>query len=99
MPMPTLAERRARLRQLVLLREPCLWKHWPFLPLIRRSDGSPECGFLFDARRVCDRYGYSATVFLGSLLRLPPAAGDVLSMDREVYDTAEEVYASGWRTD
>jgi hypothetical protein len=31
------------------------------------------------------------------LLRLPIAVGDLLSLPREVFDTAEEVYAAGWR--
>jgi hypothetical protein len=35
---------------------------------------------------------------LGSLLRLPPAAGDLLSMAREVYDSAEEIFDAGWRS-
>jgi hypothetical protein len=97
MQLLTQAERHARLRQLLLLREPALWPHWPFLPVVRSTSGQPECGLLFDAKRVCGRYGYSATVFLQSLLRLPTAVGDLLSLPREVFDTAEEVYAAGWR--
>jgi hypothetical protein len=99
MPMPTVAERQARQHQLLLLREPTLWPHWPFLPVVRREDGRPECGLLFDAKRVCGRYGYSATVFLTSMLRLPTVLDELLAIPREVYDTADEVFEAGWRVD
>jgi hypothetical protein len=99
MPTSTLAERRARLRQLLFLRNPRLWPHWPILPVVRRTTGGLDCGLMFDARHVCGRYGYSATVFLSNILGLPPDADDLLAFAREVYDTAEEVYAAGWRVD
>jgi len=97
MPLPTLAERRARLRHLVVLREPRLWPLWPFLPVVRRAAGAAACGLLYDARRLAGVYGFSATVFLTTLVPLPPTQGDLLALPREVYDTADEVYAAGWR--
>ncbi|HEY1377753.1 MAG TPA: hypothetical protein VGF55_13220 [Gemmataceae bacterium] len=99
MALPTLAERRARLRQLLVLRHPRLWPHWPFLPVARRTRGAGECGVLYDARRVSGRYGYSATVFFTILFALPPTEAALLALPKEVYDTAEEVYAAGWRVD
>ena len=99
MPLPTLAERRARLRHLLFLREPRLWPLWPFLPVVRRTAGSGECGLLFDARRLAGVYGFSATVFLTNLFLLPPTQAALLALPREVFDTADEVYAAGWRVD
>jgi hypothetical protein len=99
MPIPTLAERRAQLRHLLMLREPALWPRWPFLPVIRRTEAGPECGLLVDFRRMCGRLGYSATVFRTSLLSRPSTGAVLLALPREVYDTAEEVYDAGWRVD
>ena len=99
MSLPTLVERRARLRQLLFLREPRLWPRWPVLPVVRRAAGTLECGLMFDARRAAGRYGYSATVFLTHVSALPCAVAAFLGLPREVYDTAEEVYAAGWRVD
>jgi hypothetical protein len=96
MTLPSPAERRARLRQLVVLREPRLW---PFLPVVRRDPGRPAEGVLFDARRLAGVYGYSATVFRTNLFALPPTEAALLALPREVYDTPEEVYAAGWRVD
>src|SRR5947208_15187796 len=97
MPIPTLAERRARLRHLLMLREPALWPRWPFLPVVRRTAAGPECGLLVDLRRVCGRFGYSATVFRTDLASRPRTLAALLAQPREVYDTPEEVYAAGWR--
>jgi hypothetical protein len=43
-------------------------------------------------------YGYSATVFRANVFCLP-AHDALLTLPREVFDTAEEVYAAGWRVD
>jgi hypothetical protein len=99
MPIPTLAERRARLRHLLMLREPALWPHWPFLPVVRRTATAPECGLLVDVRRVCGRFGYSATVFRTNLLSRPSTAAALMALPKEIFDTADEIYAAGWRVD
>ena len=99
MSLPTLVERRARLRQLLFLREPRLWPRWPVLPVVRRAAGVLQFGLLFDARGAAGTYGYSATVFRTNLFVLPATAAALLALPKEVYDTAEEVYAAGWRVD
>ena len=99
MPLPSAAERRARLRQLQYLREPRLWPQWPFLPVVRDSGAGRECGLLYDFRHTSGRLGYSATVILANLFALPRTEGQFLALPKEVFDTAEEVYDAGWRID
>jgi hypothetical protein len=54
-----------RLRNLYFMRNPSLWREWPFLPVMRRRPGAEEeCGVLYDARGKSGTLGYSATVFL-----------------------------------
>jgi hypothetical protein len=96
---PMLDERRDRLRQLSFFREPRLWPRWPFLPVVRRADGVLQFGLMFDARGASGAYGYSATVFRTNLFVLPATAADLLALLKEVFDTAEEVHAAGWRVD
>jgi len=97
---PTPAERRARLRHLLFLREPRLWPAWPFLPVVRRrAGGGQDEGVLYDALHAVALPGYSATVFRTNLFLLPPTVGHLLALPREAFDTAEEVYAAGWRVD
>ncbi len=55
---------RDRDRTVLFLANPTLWPTWPFLPVVRRSQGREELGVVFDARHVCGFLGYSATVFL-----------------------------------
>ena len=50
-------------RHLLLITTPALWPAWPFLPVVRRTPGAEDLGVMFDARGVCGRTGYSATVF------------------------------------
>ena len=45
------------------------------------------------------RTGYSATVFLVNLFCVPGDEGELLALPKEVHDTPEEVYESGWRVD
>jgi hypothetical protein len=99
MPLPSVAERRARLRQLRYLREPRLWPQWPFLPVVRDSNSGRECGLLYDFAHVSGRLGYSATVVLCNLFELPRTEEQFLALPKEVFDTPEEVYDAGWRVD
>src|SRR4051812_45687713 len=98
MTLPTLAERRAPLRHLLYFREPRLWRIWPFLPLNPKTAEQLDLGVLYDARRMSGVYGYSATVFQANFFCLP-APDALLDLPKEVFDTADEVYAAGWRVD
>lgn len=75
------------------------WPVWPFLPVIRRTNGLDELGVLFDALHACGQTGFSATVFLTNLFTLPPTRDQFLALPREVFDTVDEVLAAGWRVD
>jgi hypothetical protein len=72
---------------------------WPVLPVVRRTAEVLQFGLLFDARGASGAYGYSATVFRTNLFVLPATPAALLVLPKEVYDTAEEVYAAGWRVD
>jgi len=79
---------------------PHLWPAWPFLPLVRRHDnGDFDCGLLYDFCGTSGRTGYRATVFVANLLFAPRTEEGLLALPREVFDTAEEVVAAGWRVD
>jgi hypothetical protein len=70
----------------------------PFLPLIRRKEGGEEdCGVLYDVFGLKGVTGYGATVFMVNVFLLPPTEPELLAMLREVYDSAEEIFAAGWR--
>lgn len=85
---------------LLYMSRPSLWPHWPFLPLIRQKPGGEkECGLLYDAFGLSGRTGFSASVLKCNLFCLPPTEERLLALPREVYDTPEEVFAAGWRTD
>ena|SRR5687767_12358328 len=99
MPLPDLATRRERTRQLTYLATPALWAAYPFLPVTRPGPSGPECGVLFDAKRVCGLYGFSATVFLVNLFDLPPTVADLLTVPKEMFDIPDEIYLAGWRVD
>ena len=43
--------------------------------------------------------GYSASVFFCNLFLLPPSFEEFLELPKEVYDSAEELLAAGWRVD
>ena len=92
--------RPATARDLLYFRHPHLWQTWPFLPVVRRqSDGEMECGVLYDCWTVARRGGYSATIFLSNLFRLPRTEEAFLALPKEVFDSAEEIAAAGWRVD
>ena len=78
---------------------PATWPVWPFLPVVRRTGPEEELGVLFDAVRVAGLTGFSATVFLTNLFTLPPTLAEFLALPKEVYDTADELVAAGWRID
>jgi len=95
-----LAARRERARQLAYLSTPALWPVYPFLPVVRRPPGGEvECGLLVDVRGVFGVCGYSAAVFRVNLLARPATLRALLALPRLVYDSADEVYAAGWRVD
>ena len=87
-------------RNLLFLTTPALWPVWPFLPLVRRHPGGAEdYGLRYDCWTKAQRPGYQATVFLTNLFELPPTEDDLLALPKEVFDSAEEIYAAGWRVD
>ena len=87
-------------RNLLFLATPALWGCWPFLPLVRRSqERGEECGLLCDVLGLGGPHGHSATVVICNLFLLPASLDELLAMPREVFDTAEEIYAAGWRVD
>ncbi|MFO0799671.1 MAG: hypothetical protein U0804_19545 [Gemmataceae bacterium] len=88
-----------RARHLLLVTTPALWPAWPFLPVVRRTPEAEELGVMFDARGVCGRTGYSATVFRTNVFALPPTVAALLALPREVFDTGEELLANGWTVD
>ena len=51
---------------------------------------------MFDLMDLYGITGFGATVFLANLLLLPPKVKDFLALAKEVFDTPEEVFASGW---
>jgi hypothetical protein len=92
--------RPATARDLLFFRTPRLWSNWPFLPVVRRqADGAVELGVLYDCWTVARRGGYSATVFLCNIFLMPGAEDEFLALPKEVFDTAEEMAAAGWRVD
>ncbi len=91
--------RAMRDRTILFVATPALWPTWPFLPVIRRSQGREELGVVFDARSVCGLTGYSTTVWLTNLFALPPTLDQFLKLPKEVFDGVEELTDSGWRVD
>jgi hypothetical protein len=87
------------LRDLHFMCSPAMRPTWPYLPLVRRSNGALECGLLFDAQAACGLADLETTVFLGNLLRLPATLEQFLAQPREVFASFEEVIAGGWRVD
>lgn len=91
---------RSRQRSLALIATPRQWPWYPFLPLVRhRSGQNPDLGVLYDAWGIRQIPGYSATVFLQNLLRLPATEAALLAGPREVFDSLNELLDAGWRVD
>ncbi|MCE9567317.1 MAG: hypothetical protein K8U57_35395 [Planctomycetes bacterium] len=86
-------------QHLRIITTPSVWVAWPFLPLVRRVPNGMELGVLFDAKGAIGRTGFSATVFDTNLFTMPSTLDQFLALHREVYDSAEELIAAGWRTD
>ena len=93
---PPIADRD---RHVLFLSTPALWPAWPFLPVVRRTAEREEYGLLYDAWACSQIPGYRATVFLGNLFLLPMSEAQFLALPKEVFDTADEIFARGWRVD
>lgn len=77
---------------LSMMKSPNRWPCWPMLPLkhaMRKSDGMPLIGFLFESNK------YKYTVFVGNMLD----AKNISKMPREEFKSYEEVVAAGWVVD
>ncbi len=85
-------------RTLLFLTTPALWPAWPFLPVVRRSNGREELGVVFDSRSA-GLTGYSAAVFLTNLFLLPKDFKEFLALPREVFASVEELAMAGWQVD
>ena len=90
---------RSRVRTVLFVTTPALWPAWPFLPVVRRTNGVEELGVVFDARSVCGLTGYSTTVFRCNVFDLPPRIAAFLALPREVFDTADELADARWEVD
>ncbi|MDB5313931.1 MAG: hypothetical protein JWO38_8133 [Gemmataceae bacterium] len=97
--VPTTAGPEGPARHLLFLSTPALWPCWPFLPVVRRTAGGEDLGLLFDAPGAAGLTGYRATVFRTSLFTRPARLDQFLALPQEVFDTAAEVFAAGWRVD
>lgn len=81
-------------------RTPRLWPHWPYLPLVRRRGTDLiDLGLLYDFQGTSGRTGYGVTVFRSNLYLVPATEEDLLALDKEVFDTWDELFAAGWRVD
>jgi hypothetical protein len=88
----------SRARTLLFLTTPPLWPCWPFLPMVRRTNGTEERGVVFDAR-AAGLGGWSATVVKTNLFLLPSTLEEFLTLPREVFDSADELADARWRVD
>lgn len=86
-------------RHLLFVTTPALWPTYPFLPVVRRTDGREELGIVADLLGLFGLTGYSATVFAGNVFDLPPTLDQLLALPKEVFDAAEELIRAGWRVD
>lgn len=88
-----------RTRHLLFVTTPALWPAWPFLPVIRRSAGTEELGVMADVLGLAGLTGFKATVFKVNLYSLPERLDEFLTLPKEVFDSSEELVASGWSVD
>jgi len=86
-------------RNLQFISNPSHWNLWPYLPLIRDTTSDHELGVMVDLNGGVGITGFSATVFLTNLFTLPQRLEELLALPKEVFDTAEELIAAGWRVD
>jgi hypothetical protein len=90
--------RRAHERTVLYLSTPALWAHWPFLPLVRRTDGREELGVVFDAR-AAGLTGLSSTVYRCNIFLLPDSFEQFLALPHETFDSSDELASAGWSVD
>ena len=89
---------RVRDRTVMFVATPALWPSWPFLPVVRRSNGHEELGVMFDSRSA-GLTGLSTTIYFTNLFSLPASLNDFLALPHETFDCAEEVAQAGWLVD
>jgi hypothetical protein len=100
MAVPTEQPRQATARDLFYFTHRQHWVTWPFLPVLRRhADGSLDFGSLYDAMHHTGRTGFSNTVFLCDIFRMPATEAELLALPKEIFDTTDEMAAAGWRVD
>lgn len=76
------------------------WPDWPVLPMVRGDPNhDPDLGVLIDLFHDRGVVGYSSTVFICNLFRVPKRLTTILKLPKEVYDLPEEVILAGWRPD
>lgn len=94
-------QRRAGPRDCLFFENPCLWPHYPFLPVVRRPCGQaePELGLLYDARGQSGLFGYSSSVFLVNLFEVPHTETQFLALPKLVYDSFDDLAQDGWTVD
>jgi len=89
---------RVRDRTVLFVATPAHWPAWPFLPVVRRSQGQEELGVLFDSRSA-GVMGLSATVYKTNMFALPANLNEFLALPHETFDCAEELTQAGWLVD
>lgn len=82
----------------LILATPCLWRHHPFLPVVRRLAGGSrvQCGVVYDAP---DRTSGPATVYLTNLFALPATVAGLLARPQCVYESLDALANDGWVID
>lgn len=76
---------------------PQCWPYYPYLSVIRITSNGVQSGTMVDLFRKHNIPGYSSTIFLCERSECPLSLAHLLSLDREIYDTPEEVIEAGWR--
>src|SRR4051812_19878672 len=97
---PETQPRQGGQRDLFFFTHPEGWDRWPLLPVVRRhTDGTMDCGVLYDCAHTSGRMGYSGTVFLSNIFLLPETEEALLALPKETFDTPEELLGAGWTVD
>jgi hypothetical protein len=65
----------------------------------RQANGELEYGVLYAGWTVAHRAGCRTTVFLCNLFLLPRTEEEFLALPKEVFASAAEIAAAGWRVD
>ena len=91
---------KATTRDLLFLGNPRLWPTWPYLAVVRRRTKEKwDYGVVYDAFGRSGRTGISSTELLTNFFEMPDNEEELLAMPKEVFDTVEELAASGWTVD